>query len=186
MQEEQKNMYDVRRELGVRSVRWKIEKRVLERMGHVMRMDDSRMTKACILGWMGQLERFQKPAGRGRKTTFYWKNLLREPGRDSTDIKRLTEDRKKWKSIVTERMMHVDKWESSQGLSWQGDEVTRSEPLVKDVVFACRVCGKICKSKGGLVNHRRRMHEESMAKKMFRCEACENEFKKKSDLVNHA
>ena len=52
MQEEGYNMQDVRNELGVKSVRWKIEKRVLERIGHVMRMEDDRTTKAVVLGWM--------------------------------------------------------------------------------------------------------------------------------------
>ncbi len=52
MEREGKNMADVRRELGVRSVRWKIEKRVLERIGHVMRMSGERMTKAVVLGWL--------------------------------------------------------------------------------------------------------------------------------------
>ena len=45
MQEEGVNMVDVRRELGVRSLRWKIEKRCLERIGHVLRMRDDRMMR---------------------------------------------------------------------------------------------------------------------------------------------
>ena len=49
-------MADVRKELKVKSIRWKIEKRVLERLGHVMRMEDGRMTKAVVLGWMEDLE----------------------------------------------------------------------------------------------------------------------------------
>ena len=76
MEKEGKNMWDVRRELGVKSLRWKIEKRVLERVGHVMRMDDGRMTKAVVLGWMGELEKWEKPKGRRRKTVCYWKKLL--------------------------------------------------------------------------------------------------------------
>ena len=38
MQEDGYNMQDVRNKLNVKSVRWKIEKRVLERIGHVFRM----------------------------------------------------------------------------------------------------------------------------------------------------
>ncbi len=34
MQEENKNMQDLRNELGVKSIRYKIEKRCLERIGH--------------------------------------------------------------------------------------------------------------------------------------------------------
>ena len=33
------NMVDVRERLGVKSVAWKVEERVLERMGHVLRME---------------------------------------------------------------------------------------------------------------------------------------------------
>ena len=61
----------------MRSLRWKIEKRILERIGHVMRMDDNRMTKAAALGWMKELEKFEKPKGRRRKTITYWKKLIR-------------------------------------------------------------------------------------------------------------
>ena len=52
MQAEHKNMADVRRELGVKSIRWKVEKRVYERIGHVMRMEDGRVVKAAVLGWI--------------------------------------------------------------------------------------------------------------------------------------
>ena len=186
MQDEHKNMFDVRRELGVQSVRWKIERRVLERIGHVMRMDDTRMTKACVLGWMKELEGFQKPTGKNRKTVSYWKKLLREAGIDTTDMARLTGDRREWKGLVRDRMKHVSEWERSRGHLWQGNVMERNEPPIPEVVFACRVCGKVCKSKGGLVNHRRRMHEISAAKKMFKCDACGLEVKKQSDLSNHA
>lgn len=43
-------MQDVRNRLGVRSIRWKTEKRVLERIDHVMRMEDGRITKEAVLG----------------------------------------------------------------------------------------------------------------------------------------
>ena len=71
MQEEGKNMYDVRKDLGVLTVRGKVEKRVLERIGHVMRMGDERLMKQCVLGWMWELEGHEKPQGRRRKTVLY-------------------------------------------------------------------------------------------------------------------
>ena len=94
MQELGVNMWDLRSKLGVKSVRWKIEKRVYERIGHVMRMDDDRFVKAVILGWYGGLEGESKMAGQKRKTVLYWKSLLREAGVDWTDIERVTSDRK--------------------------------------------------------------------------------------------
>ena len=38
-------MYDVRARLGVKSVQWKIEKRVLAWIGHVMVMEYDSLTK---------------------------------------------------------------------------------------------------------------------------------------------
>ena len=46
----------LREMLGVKSIAWKIEKRVLERIGHVMRMGNDRQTKAKVLGWWKELE----------------------------------------------------------------------------------------------------------------------------------
>ena len=51
MAERHVNMTDVRQRLGIKSVEWKIERRVLERIGHVMRMENDRLTKAVVLGW---------------------------------------------------------------------------------------------------------------------------------------
>ena len=59
MKDEGKNMMDIRKELGAMSVRWKVEKRVLKRIGHVMRMDDERLVKAVVLGWVEQLEKWE-------------------------------------------------------------------------------------------------------------------------------
>ena len=184
MQDESKNMFDVRKELGVMSVRWKVEKRVLERVGHVMRMDDSRLTKVCVLGWMEALEDHGKAPGKCRKTVLYWKKLMREAGLDPTNVASLTKDRKVWKQKVKERMDHLRKWEASKGKRWTGEPVGRND-MVVDTVFDCRVCGKVCKSKAGLVNHRRRMHEESVAKKKFECVKCRTVFNKASELKNH-
>ena len=178
-------MYDVRRELGVSTVRWKVKKRVLERIGHVMRMGDDRLTKQCIVGWMEELEKFDKPQGRSRKTFPYWKKIMREAGLDPTDAASLTKDRKLWKSKVVGRTKHLAEWERSKGNKWQGAAMARNEIVVNVQVFDCRVCGKVCKSKGGLVNHRRRMHEELTAKKTFECVKCEKVFKKESEIVNH-
>ena len=108
MQKEHKNMSDVRRELGIKSVRYKIEKQVLERIGHVMRMEDNRMVKASILGWLEDLETLPKIPRKKRKMLLYWKQLLREAQMDSTDIARLTQDRDSWRATEQDRMKHIE------------------------------------------------------------------------------
>ena len=49
-------MFDVRDKLGIKSTRLKIERRILERIGHVMRLDDNRLVKIAVLGWFCELE----------------------------------------------------------------------------------------------------------------------------------
>ena len=51
MAERRENMTDVRQRLEIKSVEWKIERRGLERIGHVMLMENDRLTKAVMLGW---------------------------------------------------------------------------------------------------------------------------------------
>ena len=63
MAERHENMTDVRQRLGIKSVDWKIERRVLERIGHLMRMENGRLTKALVSGWWEGLEGRGKRAG---------------------------------------------------------------------------------------------------------------------------
>ena len=97
-------MVDVWTSLGIKSLPWKIEKRVLERIGHVIRMENSRITKAFVLSWYEGLEGTNKMRGRKRKTVLYWRKLIREAGWDHTDIERLTIERKGWKTMRLRRV----------------------------------------------------------------------------------
>ena len=96
MKEEGVNMVDVRKMLGVRSLRWKVEKRVYEQIGHVLRMEDGRIVKSMVFGWLRNLEERGKRKGQKRKTVLYWRKLIREAGWDVTRMGKLAEDRRKW------------------------------------------------------------------------------------------
>ena len=85
-------MVDVREMLDVKSIAWKIEKRVLESIGHVMRMGNDRITKAMVLGWWRELEGRSKVIGRKRKTALYWKRLMNEARWDYTEVEQVTSD----------------------------------------------------------------------------------------------
>ena len=156
------NMQDVRSRLGVRSVRWKIEKRVLERIGHVVRMGNERMTKALVFGWYERLEGRAKMRGRKRKTVLYWKKLLREGGMDYTQVERMCNDRDGWKKRVKERMEWLDRWERQLGHEYrwgEGEErLERNGQVEWDLVCRYEGCGKVCRSRGGLTLHQKRMH----------------------------
>ena len=51
METEKVNMFGIRQMLGIESLRAKIERRSLQRMGHVLRMPNDRLTKKVCLGW---------------------------------------------------------------------------------------------------------------------------------------
>ena len=185
MQQKGVNMQDIRNELGVKSIRSKVEKRVLQRIGHVVRMEDDRMTKAVTLGWMEELENWPKVPGKKRKTVLYWRKLLREAGIDQTRIGMLSQDKKGWKATVNERVKHIEEWEEKGGNKSEQERGARNNIKENEVVFECEVCGKVCKNKAGLTNHRRRIHEISKQKKKFTCEVCNQVFTSMSSLTNH-
>ena len=170
------NMQDVRSCLGVKSVRWKIEKRVLERIGHVVRMGNERLTKAMVFGWYEGLEGKAKMKGRKRKTVLYWKRLLRECGVDWTDVERLCGDRDEWKVCVQGRMKHLDRWERQLGHRYVLEDgeslLERNEGRRLDLECRYEGCGKVCKSKGGLVQHQKRVHRAPLERVRFECGRC--------------
>ena len=182
------NMWDVRSMLRVRSVRWKIEKRVLERIGHVVRMGNERLTKAAVFGWYEGLQGTEKMGGRKRKTVLYWKRLLRESGTDWTDVERICSDREEWKKRVRARMERLDVWERQRGHRYEWEEgeerVERNVGGELDLVCRYEGCGKVCKSKGGLTVHQKRMHRAAPERMRFRCR-CGVEVETEGALVNH-
>ena len=74
MQEKHLNMQDIRNILGVKSLRVKIETRVLQRIGHVFRLEDSSLVKNVTLGWLKDLEDYQKIQARRRKLSYTGKS----------------------------------------------------------------------------------------------------------------
>ena len=104
MQEKGVNMQDIRNQLNIKTIRWKVEGRTLKRIGHVMRKDDKRLTKAACLGWLNDLQTLPKCPGKKRHNTV---DLVHIHSR------KLTQDRKVWRRAMKARMEHLHKWEKS-------------------------------------------------------------------------
>ena len=101
MQKESVNMYEIWRQLGIVSVRMKIEMRALYRFCHVLRMPNDRLTKKVVLGrWFQDRE----DAGCMKNSiVFYWRRLMLEAGEDWTLASYLARDKKRWKSVLRAR-----------------------------------------------------------------------------------
>ena len=66
------NMADIRRELKVSTIRNKIEKAHLLRMGHILRVSDDRLAKQAVLGWNQDLVDLHKSRKERQTTAGYW------------------------------------------------------------------------------------------------------------------
>ena len=178
-----KNMQDVRNELGVKSLQWKIEKRSLQRIGHILRMSDNRPTKAAVFGWLEKLEGRPKCPGKKRKTLLYWKKIQKEAGIEWTRADELAADRKTWRKKVNERMEHLAKWERSRG-HFNGEDVGPRNPApTKETSTICAQCDKVCKSKTSLRIHVKRIHEDPQCS--FECRKCKTTFNTENTMKNH-
>ena len=103
------NAYSVRRTLGIDSIRLKIEKRTLGRIGHIMRMSNERLVKIVVLG---QWNKEASPDGglRGGSIS-YWRRISSEAGEDKQNIEQLTRDRKNYKKTTERRIREIRNWE---------------------------------------------------------------------------
>ena len=126
MQEKGVNMQDIRKQLNIKTILWKVEGRTLKRLGHVMRLDDKRLTKAACLGWLNDLQILPKCPGKKDKTLLYWRKLIREAEMDVNEIDKLTQDRKGWRRAVKARMEHLHKWEKSNAKIQNGETTQRN------------------------------------------------------------
>ena len=184
MQRTHTNMQDIRNSLEIKSLRLKVETRTLQRIGHVCRMENSRLTKAAAFGWLEQLETIPKNKSRTIKTQHYWRKLIREAGVDLPDLPAKT-IRKTWKKLTRERTNQLWKYEQSLGNKQERDGEGRDQrnAQIEKRTLTCHICQKTCKSAGGLGIHLKRIHKTS--NKSFKCHFCEREFKTEASQKNH-
>ena len=82
-------------------------------------------------------------------------------------------------------MEYILKYDESKGNKYEGSILTRNiDRTPQEDDLTCVECGKQCKSKGGLTNHRRLKHG-NIEKRKFKCEDCGEEFVREANLKNH-
>ena len=105
-----------------------------------------------------------------------------------TNTGEVAQDRDHWKQLTTERVKRLDEWDHQRGNMATGIPIQRNVPRSEGGnPLECNFpgCGKICKSRGGLAIHKRRMHDEEKKKLDFRCSKCGLSFKSENTMINH-
>ena len=115
MEEKHVKMWDVRRQLGVESIRTKIEIAHLRRIGHVLRLPDDRLVKRMVLSWNAEVEGFTKARRRQQTTLSYWRKLLTDAAIPHENLQKIVTDRKRWNSEVNNRRKCLKMYKCQQG-----------------------------------------------------------------------
>ena len=107
-------MADIRKTLKVSTIRNKIEKAHLMRMGHILRMSDDRIVKQAVLGWNQDLENLHKSRKKRQTMVGYWRRLLKEAGVEVESVEKLVMNRKEWKEMIQNRMKFLQSFDEQK------------------------------------------------------------------------
>jgi hypothetical protein len=181
MEEKGVNMFKVRKLLGVDSIGLKIEHRTLQRIGHVMRMQNNKLAKKVTLGWPTMT--VNRTSKRRCQTTIdFWRQLTRNAGEEPEMVDIIAEDRERWKDFVSGRIEHIRKFEASQA-ERDGLIQERHQRKVHND-STCSICGKSFATHKGLKMHTIRSHRKNRQERK-RCDRCDDEFENAATLTNH-
>ena len=173
-------MFGVRKQLTIDSMELKIEKRHLIRIGHILRMDNNRLTKQLVLDWPAPETSDQHRKAR-QATIGYWRTLLRHAGQDPDTIESLALNRKKYKKFIEERVRRIRMWEHKKA---DKENTERNQTAEINISTTCSICGRICNSLTGLKINVTRMHRKDWVEKQT-CERCKKTVATKSALTNY-
>ena len=157
MEEKHVNMWDVRRQLG------EIEIAYIRRIGHVLRLPNDRLVKRMVLGWNAELKDLTKARRKQQTTLSYWCKLLTDAAIPHENLQKIVTDRKRWNSEVNNRRKWLKMYEcqqkhqNSENRRLSGRETLHVPMTHSTTEFTCvpEGCGKTCKSKAGLVIHKK-------------------------------
>ena len=171
-------MADIRKTLEVSTIRSKIEKSHLMRMGHILRMSDDKIVKQAVLGWNQDLENLKKSRKKRQTTVGYWRRLLKEAGVEVQSVEKLVMNRKEWKEMIQNRMKFLQSFGEQKGKKYakkpdELDIVERSQEKKEDQIRCIyQGCGRFFRTKAGLTLHQKRIHREINEAPTLTCNKC--------------
>ena len=174
------------------TVKSKIEKSHLVRIGHIARMSDERLGKQATMGWISRMEMGRKPRKRKMTTLTYWHRLLKEANMEAHEVERIAMDRAKWKNVAKDRMRHIEKFEKQLGHQYirleNEEHITRRSQYEVRNDNKCKYegCGRTLRTKAGLVIHQKGLHRTMENATTFRCQKSNREVRQEAALKNHS
>ena len=154
--------------------------------GHVIRMEDTRLPKIMLYGQLTHSSR-----GEGRPLLRYKDKLkanLASVGVKS-DWEDLATQRTEWRALCNQ---HITDFEERRNKKMIADRTFRKNPPKpsESSLFVCDICNRVCKSKAGLVSHKRRhiissSDNSSSSSSEVKCRICGKACKNERGLKVH-
>jgi Reverse transcriptase (RNA-dependent DNA polymerase) len=142
---------EILKKAGIQSIESTILKYRLRWLGHVVRLQDSRLPKQLLYGeLLGSRPPF-KPRKRFKDGI---KDALKKAKISLDTWEQLAQDRLQWRHLVSAT---VAEYERSRMLHCAAKRAARKgQPTTQANSYCCHICGRVCASKAGLASHGKR------------------------------
>lgn len=131
-----------------------LKQRRLRWLGHVRRMDDSRIPKAMLYGELRVGKRNKgRPKLRFRDII---KRDMKDLNMDVDNWEALADDRSAWRSSLTQHLRSGEERHQNTASEKRARRKERDNALRSASIFICDLCDRDCHARIGLSSHRRR------------------------------
>lgn len=145
------------------SIEAMIAKRQLRWLGHVIRMPDERLPKQILYGQLHNSHR--RPGGPKKRYKDMTKTTLKRCLMQPSHLEILANDRSTWRAKTKQGVAAIEQARINQrALKRERRHAATDAPAAPNPQWTCQTCGKMCRSRIGLVSHnnahRRRGQEQ--------------------------
>ena len=155
--------------------------------GHVIRMNENRLPKTLMYG---QIANAKRPEGRPllRYKDKLKANLSSLKISSSSSWEQLATERNDWRNLCNQHVTHFEEERKQKMIKSRQERKAPHTSSTSNSQFICDICSKVCKSKAGLVSHKKSHPTTDMtqpAEDQRTCEVCNKVCKNKHGLMVH-